>query len=268
MQGALVASMFRAELLKRLDATQIPGTAEPGVSTYGMLIPPGQVSPPDPDEPWIPVEPSLDLARDRILPPAPKSFEPDKQADSIALVASRGLTPILRNAVRKTLSGIRVMDYQGIVVASTLSDMGRSLVGQEEVRQALQGEHMSVLRRRVGKSPTPPLESISRGSRVRVFVAMPVIEGNRVLGAVLLSRTPPGSHQGDLSHEVLPSGWICRHFAAHGYGDGIDGFAGHQTGQGTDSSGPAGCSRGTRGCYGASEASGHQGSSAVVPGAR
>lgn len=96
----------------------------------------------------------------------------------------------MRNAVRKTLSGIRVMDYQGIVVASTLSDLGRSLAGQEEVKRALQGEHVSVLRRRVSAAPEPPLESISRGAGVRVFVAMPVVEGNRVLGAVLLTRTP------------------------------------------------------------------------------
>ena len=43
---------------------------------------------------------------------------------------------------------------------------------------------------RVDEEPTPPIKSISRGTRVRVFVAMPVIEGDRVLGAVLLSRTP------------------------------------------------------------------------------
>lgn len=190
VQGALVGAMFRAELLKHIAARDEKSKEDSPVSAYGTRIRTDRVPHEDPAEPWIPVEPSLDLARDRILPPAPKSFLPDKYADSIALVAAQGLNPVLRNAVRRTLSGIRVMDYQGIVVASTLNDLGRSFVGQEEVRRALQGEHMSVLRRRVGQGPAPPLDSISRGSGLRVFVAMPVIEGNRVLGAVLLSRTP------------------------------------------------------------------------------
>ena len=190
VQGALVGAMFRAELLKLLVASETTGTTESLLSSYGTLIPEGRVPVQDPGEPWIPVEPSLDLARDRILSPAPKSFTPDKPADSVAVVAAQGLAAVLKNAVRKTLSGIRVMDYQGIVVASTLSDMGRSLAGQEEVRRALQGEHTSVLRRRVAEGPAPPLQSISRGAGVRVFVAMPVVEDNRVLGAVLLARTP------------------------------------------------------------------------------
>jgi signal transduction histidine kinase len=190
VQGALVASMFRAELLKYLSTNRGKSPAEAGDLSYGTHIPPDKVPAEEPQEPWLPVEPSLDLARDRILPPAPRSFQPDRSADPSALAAAQGLTPILRNAVRKTLSGIRVMDYQGIVVASTLNDVGKSLVNHEEVRRALQGEHMSVLRRRMGDSPAPPLESISRGSRVRVFVAMPVVEANRVLGAILLTRTP------------------------------------------------------------------------------
>src|SRR5439155_528484 len=36
----------------------------------------------------------------------------------------------------------------------------------------------------------PPLASLSRGTRVRVFVALPVLDGRRVVGAVVLSRSP------------------------------------------------------------------------------
>ena len=36
----------------------------------------------------------------------------------------------------------------------------------------------------------PPLASISRGTGVRVFVAYPILAGDRLYGAVLLSRTP------------------------------------------------------------------------------
>ncbi len=39
-------------------------------------------------------------------------------------------------------------------------------------------------------SPTRLFYSISRGTKVRVFVAMPVVVDNKVAGAVYLSRTP------------------------------------------------------------------------------
>ena len=39
-------------------------------------------------------------------------------------------------------------------------------------------------------SPPPPLYSVSRGTGVRVFVALPVVVDGRVAGAVYLSRTP------------------------------------------------------------------------------
>ena len=60
----------------------------------------------------------------------------------------------------------------------------------EEVRAALAGSYASVLRERVASRPAPPLYSVSRGTGVRVFVALPVVVDGRVAGAVYLSRTP------------------------------------------------------------------------------
>lgn len=190
MQGAFVASIYRTELLKRLSPGESQGMATPEVAAYGVAISPHRVRWNDPDEPWTPVEASLDIAKDRIHPPPSKSFQPDAPADALAQGAGGQVTPVLLGAQKLTLAGIKVTDYQGVVVASTREDLGKSLATQEEVRKALQGEHVSMLRERGWEGPTPPLDSISRGSQVRVFVAMPVIEGDRVLGAVLLSRTP------------------------------------------------------------------------------
>ena len=184
MQGAFVASIYRSELLKHLT------NEFPSLSSYGIVMPAVKGPSDNPDEPWTPVQASLDIAKDKIYPPAPDAIEPDIRSDALALLVGDQLTPILLNAHKMTLTGIRVMDYNGVVVASTRMDLGKSLAAQEEVRRALQGEHVSLLRQRVGEGPTPPIDSISRGSWVRVFVAMPVIEGERVLGAVLLSRTP------------------------------------------------------------------------------
>ena len=52
------------------------------------------------------------------------------------------------------------------------------------------GETVSLLRVRNSKWDTPALTSISRGATVRVFVALPVLVDNRVVAAVIASRTP------------------------------------------------------------------------------
>jgi len=75
-------------------------------------------------------------------------------------------------------------------VATTRSELGLNLVHREEVERALDGNHVSLMRSRRSDEPRPPPDSLSRGTRIRVFVAMPVIDSDRVWGAVILSRTP------------------------------------------------------------------------------
>ena len=84
-------------------------------------------------------------------------------------------------------------------------------MSQEEVRRALEGQHVSLLRGRVGERTDSSVQSISRRSGVRVFVSMPVIEGDRVLGAVLLSRTPLGLSQALNLNRTLSPGWWSGH---------------------------------------------------------
>jgi hypothetical protein len=83
-----------------------------------------------------------------------------------------------------------IVDHQGIVVATSRGELGLSLAHREEVVRALAGERVRILRVRISDEPAPPLEAVSRGNRVRLFVALPVVHAGRVLGAVVLSRTP------------------------------------------------------------------------------
>ena len=138
---------------------------------------------------WQPRAATLDLAQSPILPPPPGAVL-GGIPDAISSEVGRELEPLLRDAQVVTLAGIRVLDADGVVVSSTASEMGRSLANREEVRRALEGEHVSVLRSRVSDEPRPALSSISRGSQVRVFVAMPILVNDRVFGVVALSRTP------------------------------------------------------------------------------
>ena len=65
-----------------------------------------------------------------------------------------------------------------------------SLAHLEEVREALQGRFKGVLRVRISKNEQPSLYSMSRGTGMRVFIAMPVIVRDQVAGVVYASRTP------------------------------------------------------------------------------
>ena len=52
------------------------------------------------------------------------------------------------------------------------------------------GNYASAIRERISKNPKPPIYSISRGTAIRVFVAMPVEYRGKVAGVVYMSRTP------------------------------------------------------------------------------
>jgi signal transduction histidine kinase len=143
---------------------------------------------------WAPRFASLDLARDLILPPPPDAAPPEGPADTLARAAGATLMPVLAEAQRITLAAMRVTDQAGVVVASTGSETGLSLRGLEEVAAALAGQPAARVRAR--REPVSAAAGpISRAAPFRVFVALPVQAGDRVIGAVLLSRTPSSLRQ-------------------------------------------------------------------------
>lgn len=142
-----------------------------------------------------PIEPRLDLAADPIYPPPQPARAVEAPADEAARRAGRRMSKAMRAAQRITLAGIRVVDHRGVVVASTRTELGLSLAHREEVRRALEGYQVALMRQRISDEPPPPLDSISRGTGLRVFVALPAVVDDRVWGAVVLSRTPQAVSQ-------------------------------------------------------------------------
>ena len=96
---------------------------------------------------------------------------------------------IMVNTQKYTLAGMRLLDQNGTVIAGR-SEIGKSLRHIQEVRGALMGQYTPVIRERISDQPQPPLASISRGTGIRVFIAFPILHGNKVKGVVYLSRTP------------------------------------------------------------------------------
>jgi signal transduction histidine kinase len=137
--------------------------------------------------PYLPIEPSLDLASDTVLPTRPAG-QPATLDPAFAAIGAR-LSGVLDATQKTTLAGFRLLDPRGVVIAGR-DEVGLSLAEVAEVREALAGRYASELRLRIPDQPTPPLYSVSRGTRVRVFVAMPVVVDGHVAGVVYVSRTP------------------------------------------------------------------------------
>lgn len=183
-QGAALAATFR-QLVRDQDAGQ-----------YGYVL----VNPPQPiptyardknaaqTSPYLPVTPSVDLI-DPIALPRPEAHPATQATDPIARKVGERIGKILQDMQQVTLSGIRLLDMNGTVIAGR-EEVGLSLAHIPEVKQALNGKYASTIRQRISDEPPPPLYSISRGTNIRVFVAFPIIDSGRLQGVLYLSRTP------------------------------------------------------------------------------
>jgi two-component system sensor histidine kinase CreC len=177
-QGVAVAEVFAAHL-----------RAERGGVPYGTPRTAAWPFPVPPDSHLRPILPSL-RASDPPLPavgdPPPSPVPADARAERAGALTA----PLLTRLTRATLSGIRVVDTHGVVVATSGGGLGASVYERPEVQRALAGAPQSVLRRRETDNGGAQLASLSRETALRVSVVLPVLDGDTVLGAVVLSRTP------------------------------------------------------------------------------
>jgi len=117
------------------------------------------------------------------------------------------LSRYLSSAKNETLSGFRVVDPMGRVVATSGNpgDLGADLSADPEVREALSGREGVKIRPREAVRGVP-LGGKSRRADVRVFVAMPIAVDGQIVGAVVVSRTPREEIQA--LYHMAPSGLL------------------------------------------------------------
>ncbi|RWP60857.1 MAG: HAMP domain-containing protein [Mesorhizobium sp.] len=173
-QGAALAAIHAQEVRDAGIPAEKLGAAVPADSD-------------NPDSPYRPIEPRLDLASDRVLATRPAATA--ASVDPVFAAIGARLSGILAETQKTTLAGFRLLDPKGVVIAGR-EEIGLSLGAVGEVRAALAGRYASALRQRISDEPPPSLYAVSRGTRVRVFVAMPVAVDGKVAGVVYLSRTP------------------------------------------------------------------------------
>lgn len=157
--------------------------AEMGISADEPR-PPGTES-----EAYVPLEPLIDLGT-KIGPHEELLHLPQAEArDSPEKRAGAHIEGMLRRAQIFNLSGIRVLDRRGCVVATTGDQSDRCLSPLAEVQQALGGQYASKARYRSPSNPLPPLGDIQRRGKLRVFTALPIFSSGEVIGIVTASRT-------------------------------------------------------------------------------
>ncbi|MCB9745537.1 MAG: histidine kinase [Alphaproteobacteria bacterium] len=100
------------------------------------------------------------------------------------------LSPLARRARERTLAGVRILDEQGVVIATSGDQLGEDLSDQPEVEKALAGALGTKVRPRDPPTERQPLSSPSRRARVRIFQSTPIWVEGELVGVVLLSRTP------------------------------------------------------------------------------
>jgi signal transduction histidine kinase len=138
-----------------------------------------------------PQPPKIDLNAMPVLPAQPMAVSTPLVAAPEARAAALKLAPVVREASRTTLAATRLLDAQGIVVLGA-DDFRRSYAQLPEVRAALAGRTTTVLRRRADYEPRYALEWLSRASSIRVHYTRPIDAEGRVIGVLMLSRSPRG----------------------------------------------------------------------------
>jgi two-component system sensor histidine kinase ChvG len=137
-----------------------------------------------------PEPPGIDLRTMEVLPPLPDAV-PAGPGDSHAAQVARILQPVVADSGTVTLAATRLLDRQGVVVLGTV-DLGRSYAALPEIQAALAGRTATLLRERGDYRPRYLLETFSRAASIRVHHVRPVIDDGRVIGIVMLSRSPRG----------------------------------------------------------------------------
>ncbi|GAB6140586.1 ATP-binding protein [Methylosoma difficile] len=173
-QAAVLSASYR----------QLARQLHDGGSDYGIFLPTLPLSPAN----FEPIIPTLNLINP-ILPPRPEAAPRQQAPDALASKMGRLMQPVMADTQRIMLSGMRLLDYKGTVIAGR-EEIGGSLAHIPEVQSALLGHYASAIRQRLSNEPPPPLYSISRGTNIRIFVAFPIIENRHLQGVVYLSRSP------------------------------------------------------------------------------
>lgn len=193
-QGTTIAAAYRQQIVGVFERNAVKTSDQDGIERvgpegYGM--PREFVWPSTWDDTEGRFPPTLDVTG-RIHPVAPRAAKPAESRDPIAEIVhdDGGGQQLLQEAHSVNGVDATIVDWRGTVMSASGSTSGRSIGNREEVRRALSGEVVTMLREAKEGGDVAGWETLTRRVRLEVVVAVPVVYQDRVWGAVVLSKAP------------------------------------------------------------------------------
>ena len=191
--GAVFLRVYENALVRRTEAELVAQGAALAASAALLWPTTAATPPPSPPPATIsryeifPTE--VDLNDAPILPvrpdPLPTALTPDPAAQGVA----DRLAPAIAETQLATLASIRLLDAQAILLNGDRP--GLRLAAADEVQEALAGRSATRLRRLHPNQRDRPLDWLSRAENLRLHHARPIRVGGRIVGVILVSRSPP-----------------------------------------------------------------------------
>ncbi|WP_295799122.1 ATP-binding protein [uncultured Microbulbifer sp.] len=193
-ENALITqAVMLSNVYKRALRAEYP---ELDLQNYGRALPQENWYKEDPVlGKWRPIPAVLDLRDQPLLPRAENPEQTRQEPDPTAWHIGQQLEDLLRETQLTTLAGMRILDMNGIIVATTGWLRGHSLSNRSDVARALEGNTERAMRHREEDTAGSFFSPISRSTRIRVYVTHPIVLDKRILGAIHLVRTPPNLYQ-------------------------------------------------------------------------
>jgi signal transduction histidine kinase len=136
----------------------------------------------------VDISTEIDLRTSPILPERPYPARLVAPPNPKALDVATRLTPAIEDIKRVTLSSILLLDDNGVLLNDpTRTGHHRDL---PEVRAALGGKAQTVMRLNTTYYRRTILEIFSQAATIRLHHARPIVVDGRVVGVVLVSRSP------------------------------------------------------------------------------
>ena len=111
-------------------------------------------------------------------------------ADPDSVAIGKTIEPYLRSLKEASLADVRVIDFNGFVVASTSDDPYSSISIQGNLSAVVDGTDARWLYRNDKVERHPLMKFISHEGTITVAVGFPIILDNHLIGAAMISKTP------------------------------------------------------------------------------
>lgn len=190
--GALFLRVYENTLVRQTEAELIAQGAALAGAAQALWpgVAPGSTDP----RPWRAEGSTIDLRTTHVFAERPHALPRTTPPDLDAIAMGARLHPILAQTARTTLASIQLIDRNGVVLIG--HEAGGSYARLPEIAAALRGRVGTVLRTNGGYSQVYAFEWLSRASSLRIHHVRPIIVDGRVVGALLLSRSPRALFRG------------------------------------------------------------------------